>query len=442
MQLSLSPAPALPPGVATSPRRPVASVVRALGLAFQPLGAILFLVLWCVAEAGRYHTTGDIAALVVYSACIAVSRIFPTTALAMIGATLLAQLLGVLPLPDSTTWPVYFAVPLSVFSIALFARSPRQWLALALGIPLTIAVTVLMVVPFPGQPYRWTSWTGQGSTPEAMFNSFLLLTLVGLAVYGGCWALGLAFRLKATELRSAFLLRSTAADLGVAEVELQMVRERDQIARDVHDVLAHSLAVVIAQADGARFIGDAKPGAVDTALRAISDSARSALVDVRTLIEGLREKEGLEPQPALVDLAPLIDRVAAAGLRITTLTFGQPRPMTPAQELAVYRIVQECLTNALKHGGTKTSTRISFDWRGPGLALTVGSHGDTAPATDTPDTSPGAVVPVDAAGHGIRGMKDRARLAGGWLTAGRSSETGDDFLVTVFIPAGPGEMRE
>jgi signal transduction histidine kinase len=194
----------------------------------------------------------------------------------------------------------------------------------------------------------------------------------------------------------------------------------------VHDVLAHSLAVVIAQADGARFIRDTKPAQTeqrtDDALVAISDAARAALIDVRTLVEGLREDQGEQPQPGLDEIPVLLAQLSRAGMTIDARHFGDAKAMTPAQQLAVYRIVQESLTNALRHGDRAAATRLSFDWRGPGLALSV--------------TSVGAATEASAPhGNGIRGMKDRARLAGGWLTAGASDIDGE-FVVTLFVPTG------
>lgn len=253
-----------------------------------------------------------------------------------------------------------------------------------------------------------------------------MIALVGLGLYVGAWAIGYGLRVSMRELRAVLVLRTTAAQLDDVEVELTVTRERDRIARDVHDVLAHSLAVVVAQADGARFASVAKPEMADAALRSIADAARSALVDVRTLIEGLREEPGDQPQPGLADIPPLLAQISSAGMRADASHFGAAQVMTPAQQLAVFRIIQESLTNGLRHAGNNATTRVSFDWRGPGLALTVTSIGDGRP-----------VVPGLATGHGIRGMKDRARLVGGgWLTAGESDDP-PGFIVTAYIPTAP-----
>jgi signal transduction histidine kinase len=227
------------------------------------------------------------------------------------------------------------------------------------------------------------------------------------------------------ELRALLLLRTTTAQLDGIASELAVTQERDRIARDVHDVLAHSLAVVVAQADGARFASAARPEITDAAFRAIADAARSALVDVRTLIEGMRDEPGDHPQPGLADIPTLVSQMSGAGMRTDAQHFGEAKPMTPSQQLAVFRIIQESLTNGLRHAGRHAATRLSFDWRGPGLALTVSSSGDGR-----------ADLPVPTGGHGIRGMKDRARLVGGWLTAGESDDP-PGFIVTAYIPTAP-----
>ena len=341
----------------------------------------------------------------------------------MVAATVLLQLLAVLPSPESTTWPVYFAVGIVAFVVALEGDSRARRLALILAAPLAVAIAFLMAVPTPSQPYGWASWTGGGYGRRPNVMAFVTIASVGTGLYVGAWALGFALRVNVLEAHARALLQKTSAQLDVAEVELVVTRERDHMAREVHDVLAHSLAVVLAQADGARFLSESKPERADAAFRAIADAARAALIDVRTLVEGMREDQGDQPQPRISDIEPLLAQMAGAGMLVERQTLGEAKMLTPAQQLAVFRIVQESLTNALRHAGRSSATRLSFDWRGPGLVVTIVSEGTTP-------TDGEAGGPLGA-GHGVRGMKDRARLAGGWLTA---EPDGDDFLVTAFLP--------
>jgi signal transduction histidine kinase len=388
----------------------------------EPAVGTGFFVLWAVAEVGRYqqYWLAGAITLLALSLAIALSRISPLVSFALIASVLLLQIIRLLPPPGPTSWPIYL-IMLTVVSIAAFHASKRTTrIVLALGLPFALAFGYLMRLS--------DSWWGVDRL-GGYTDAFLPVSVVALVLYVGAWALGFGLRSSISELRSQLLLRTTAAQLDATEVELRITRERDRIAREVHDVLAHSLAVVIAQADGARFIGQKKPERADDAFHAISDAARSALIDVRTLVEGLREDQGDQPQPGLVDLPPLLDQLRGAGMTIESQHFGAAKTMTPAQQLTVFRVVQESLTNALRHGGRTPTARVSFDWRGPGLAVGITSVG----------AEPNTEAAVD--GHGIRGMKDRARLAGGWLTAG-ASDTDNDFVVTLFVPTGSERPAE
>jgi signal transduction histidine kinase len=415
------------------------SIPTALRALLEPAIAAVFLTLWIVAEAGRIQGPLGLAMMVLVAIAIAVGRIWPLVSLCLVGLLLVLQLTTVLPPPESTTWPVYFGLMIVSFLVARNGSGRLPGAALALGVPIAAVVAFLIVIPSWVSPWGWASWTGRVGNTLELIGTYVVAAIVAFFLYAGAWAAGYAVRLYLVQQRSRILLSQASADLGRAETELTIVKERDRIAREVHDVLAHSLSVVIAQADGARFISAAKPEATRVALEAISDAARSSLIDVRTFIEGLREEPGDEPQPNLTDLDALVARVSAAGLAVEVQDFGAAKPMTPAQQLALYRIVQECLTNALRHAGRTTPTRISFDWRGPGLALTVSSP--CGPAHRSP--SDATMLPVT--GHGIRGMKDRARLAGGWLTAGAPVGTDAvadaEFLVTVFLPTGSDALE-
>ena len=186
--------------------------------------------------------------------------------------------------------------------------------------------------------------------------------------------------------------------------------------------MAHSLSVILAQADGARFLADERPEAVPASLATIAETARTSLTEVRVLIETLVSDPQGHSTPALADLEELVQRLRDAGLRVELERFGEVDGLTAAQELAAYRIVQEGLTNALKHGGRGAAARVVLDARAPGLALTVSSTGRAA-------------VAAQPGGRGLHGMRERARLAGGWLEAGEDDAPGG-YLVTGYIPAG------
>ncbi|MCS5718059.1 histidine kinase [Herbiconiux sp. CPCC 205763] len=398
-------------------------------LTVEPAIAVVFLVLWIVAEVGRAHPAGFWVALALYAVAIGISRALPAVALGIIVGVPLLQVAGVLSPPESTTWPTYEAAVVVAFVVGLTATARIRWAAIGAIVVQAVLVGVAMV-------YRgdWLSWigargTGVGVSEPDPSAAALSLVLTGAVLGLVAWTAGFALHVNARRRLDQELIAQAEAELAVADVELRGVKERSEIAQEVHDVLAHSLAVVIAVADGSRFLRNARPETsgehTDAALREIADTARSALTDLRGLLEALHD-DSSRPQPALSDLSSLVARVTAAGMRVSIDHFGDPRPLTTAQELSVYRIVQESLTNALKHGGGHPVAAVSFAWQGEGLALTVVSD---------PGGDAGAVpVPTDAAPRtfGIQGMKDRAHLAGGWLTADRDDDGA--FIVTAFIP--------
>ncbi|MGD8166036.1 sensor histidine kinase [Herbiconiux sp. P16] len=406
-------------------------------LAVEPAIAAVFLVLWVVAEAGRTHPVGFWVALALSALAIGISRVLPAVALGIIVGVPLLQVVGVLSPPESTTWPTYEAAVVVAFVVGLTATARIRWVAIGAIVVQAVLVGVAMV-------YRgdWLSWigargTGVGVTSEPDPSAAALALVLAGAVLGlVAWTAGFALHVNARRRLDQELIAQAEAELAVADVELRSVKERSEIAQEVHDVLAHSLAVVIAVADGSRFLRNARPETegerTDAALREIADTARSALTDLRGLLEALHD-DSRRPQPALSDLSALVARVTAAGMRVSIEHFGDPRPLTPAQELSVYRIVQESLTNALKHGGDHPVAAVSFAWQGEGLAVTVVS--DRAGGAGT-DPLPAAGVSPGPRTFGIQGMKDRAHLAGGWLTAERDDDGA--FIVTAFIPTRVG----
>lgn len=252
-----------------------------------------------------------------------------------------------------------------------------------------------------------------------LFGLFYLSLLELLL--GSPWVAGTLIR---TRILARERLAAQQAALGEAEAAEQDViveQERNRIARDMHDVVAHSLAVVIAQADGARYAKENDPEAVDSALTAISSTARDALADVRLLLGQLRHPQTEGPQPALADLSRLLDQLRSSGLTISFTTKGTPLQLGTGQQLAVYRIVQEALTNALRHGDVSREVLVRLEWGSDELKLTITSGVQASPAT--------AELRM---GHGLTGMKERAALVGGTLVTKVNDKS---FVVTAHVPA-------
>lgn len=259
----------------------------------------------------------------------------------------------------------------------------------------------------------------------ALVGRYLLFVFFYLALLllllASPWVAGTLIRTRMLARERLVAQQSAQLDAEEAERDVIVEQERNRIARDMHDVVAHSLAVVIAQADGARYAQETDPGAIDGALSAISATARDALADVRLLLGQLRHPQTEGPQPALADLTRLLDQLRASGLTISFTTKGTPLQLGTGQQLAVYRIVQEALTNALRHGDAKQEVVVRFQWGADELKMTVTSALVAAPAT--------AELRL---GHGLAGMKERAALVGGSLTT-----RVDDlhFIVVAHIPA-------
>lgn len=190
--------------------------------------------------------------------------------------------------------------------------------------------------------------------------------------------------------------------------------ERLRVAREVHDVVGHGLAAIKMQANIALHVLDRDPGHAESALTAIANTSTAALDDLRATLAVVR---GREPTPGLDRVGELCDRMAESGVAVELTTSGEPRPVPAAVDFAAYRVVQESLTNVLKHAHTRTAT-VHIGYQPAALAITVGNPAPAAPAA-----IPG--------GLGIPGMRERVTALGGTFTAGHG---GDRFTVTAVLP--------
>ncbi|HZR50229.1 MAG TPA: histidine kinase [Streptosporangiaceae bacterium] len=202
------------------------------------------------------------------------------------------------------------------------------------------------------------------------------------------------------------------------QAQLAAAAERTRIAREVHDIVAHNIAVMIALAEGAAYTASTSTGQAVSLMGQVSETGRSALTDMRRLLGVLREPDQLErtPQPTLDDIEDLLATIRAAGLPVRLTVTGQPFPLPAAAQLALYRLIQEALTNTLKHapGAAGAQVRVAYLPGEVGLEITdTGRPGTVAPpSTDR------------SAGHGIAGMRERAAVFGGQVTAGPRSGGG------------------
>ncbi|MCS6547018.1 histidine kinase [Curtobacterium flaccumfaciens pv. flaccumfaciens] len=273
---------------------------------------------------------------------------------------------------------------------------------------------------------RLTYETTSTSVPESLqvTLSFFAVVLLLLLLP---WLAGLVVRTRrsASMSREAQLLAER--DAARADRAVAVEQERVRIARDMHDIVAHSLAVVIAQSDGARYALKADPAVADQALSTISATARRALGDVRELLGALRHEQGTAPTPEIDDIDRLVDEMRQLGLDVRVEREGDPTGLPTTTQLAVYRIVQESLTNAYKHGEPGSPVRAALTYRPDTVEIAVVNR-----RADDGVRGPGT-------GHGLVGMRERAVMTGGTMTAGAR---GDDFAVAVRMPTVPasGQM--
>lgn len=394
------------------------------------VAAVLFFSLWCVAEAGRmggsWLTWPGNWPLSLMTLAIATASWKPLVSLGFTGALLAGQLSHALPPMASNHWAIYLGSFVALGFISWTSPPRLRYMAAGLNVLAAAVMAFLML--------SWRYGDGVGWFPPAYAGDRWMLQDYGwqlfallLLIAGACAAVGLVLALH-QERSSLFRARELAqSSLKEAEIDLIVEQERTRIARDLHDVLAHSLAVIAAQADGTRYLSKDQPKAVLNALDTIARSARSALVDAQRVIEGVRDDGMATPQPRLSDIPALIEGMQRGSLKIHRSESGTPVELSTGQQVAVFRIVQECLTNALKHGGRGTDVRLHFDWSGPGLTVHVASASVPAAEEDAADPATARV------GRGLPGMRERAHLAGGWLTAGPD---GEHFRVTVFVPFG------
>lgn len=301
------------------------------------------------------------------------------------------------------------AVLLMVYALAAYAPRWAAQAGLAIG--------------FAGAALAATRYFGYGD------DLFVFLANTGAIAVSvvTAWALG---NLRRARLEKVVALEERAQLLELErdqEMRLAATTERARIARELHDVVAHSLSVVIAQADGGRYAGKTDPGAATGALEAIAATGRQALTDMRSLLGVLREGGGEEyaPQPDVAAIPALVEDVRGSGLDVDLIVEGEPQPMPAGPQLAAYRIVQESLTNVLKHAGPASRAWVRLQWRPDGLELSVLDDGRGASA---------AMVSSDGDGQGLRGMQERARLHRGRLEAG--PRHGGGFGVHAALPYG------
>ncbi|MFD4181016.1 sensor histidine kinase [Rhodococcus sp. NPDC058514] len=303
-------------------------------------------------------------------------------------------------------------VPIALYALAAYGPRWASGWGLASAI---VGVTVAGFRYFGGEQSTWQA--------HAFLIAFLIVYVAAV------WAFGDLRRVRNQEVEG-LTERARLLELERAqEAEIAAINERTRIAREMHDIVAHSLTVVIAQADGGRYSAKSDPEAAISALETISQTGRQALTDMRALLSVLREDRPREysSTPGVSDIDSLIEEVGRGGLEVQHTAEGARRALSTGAELTAYRIVQESLTNVLKHAGPAARVQVTERWTDDVLELTVVDDGRGAA---------GALIEPTAGGQGVLGMRERAELYGGSFEAGPS--VGGGYRVHTALPYSRG----
>jgi signal transduction histidine kinase len=397
-----------------------------------------------VTAVGTSDVTGPwriilIAGLVVLHTTVLGRRRWPITTFAVASATMLVLAIApdlggasaaeagspfsALLLPSGL---VYFVL---LYTVSSMTTPPFPHIALAVGVVGGI-ITVTRLWNAGG----YVSSPGDGAAAWRLF-----ITAAVAAGLLAAWALG---RYRATRLawvaaleeRAARAERERLAAIEQArrdlehEAERAGAAERRRIAREMHDVVAHSLAVVVGQAEGGRMLVASEPARAPEVLSTIAEQGRLALTEMRSLLGVLREDDDASrtPQPGLEELDRVVDDVRRTGTAVELVVHGEPILLPPTADLAAYRVVQESLTNIVKHAPSGSRARVALDWSPRGLRIRVEDDGAGAQAPDAEGPR----------GRGLLGMRERLALVGGRLErAGPEPSGHGGFVVEALIPA-------
>ncbi|NLT25525.1 MAG: two-component sensor histidine kinase [Microbacteriaceae bacterium] len=376
----------------------------AIGAAIAGLAVVLVVGLGGAFAEPTARTAASVLLAGLHFATLALRRASPI-AFALLNAVLAGIGYPMLAGPDLIALVL---VLVGVYSVAAFA--PKRWHALGLlSLPFAVALLLIDIVVL----------ADGAADPIAL----AIVVAAIAAVYLAAWALGYArrghFETQAQERERLRLLERDAHRLA----ELAVADERTRISREMHDIIAHSLASIITLAEGGRMAASRDPELGTRLFERIGDAGRDALDDVKRLLRNVEEGQGDAPAHGVDELPDLVGTAALGGLPIVLAIDGRPRPLPTGLSLAVYRVAQESITNVLKHApGARTEVRLRWPHSGeepPRLELEI--------ENELPDgAAPGA-----GTGRGLTGMRERVELFDGELGANR---TGGRFHVRAALP--------
>ncbi|MFI8517859.1 sensor histidine kinase [Streptomyces sp. NPDC085481] len=371
-----------------------------------------FSLLWVSSDPTGGSPLGHVLVAALFSLVIALRRRMPQKMLLLAVGLGLAQLaFGLVPFMAD------FAMLVIIYTVAAH-DGPRWASRLALVGGLSAASLSQL---------RWPQV--DVSSPARVFFTVIMTVPFALA-----WVLGDSLRTRRAYFAQLEERASRLEKEREAQAKVAVAAERARIARELHDVVAHNVSVMVVQADGAAYVMDSSPDTAKQALETISSTGRQALAEMRRLLGILRTGEHQEageyvPQPDVEQIEDLVEQVRGAGLAVDFKIEGTPRPLPSGVELTAYRIVQEALTNTRKHGGPDVGASVRLVYFDDGLGLLVEDDGRGAPQEMYEDGG------ADGRGHGMIGMRERVGMVGGTLDAG--PRPGGGFRISALLPLKP-----
>ncbi|MFF2327182.1 MULTISPECIES: sensor histidine kinase [unclassified Streptomyces] len=352
----------------------------------------------------------------------------------------------------SLRWPVVVLAVVGCSALVWRRRHPFVVLAVAVACGVAFQIVGIRESPLVISPVLVSIYTVAALTDRRatwMAGSFSAVVLVGAAVMCDphswlapdnaamlAWtalpaAVGDGVRSRRAYIAAVEERAEHAERTREQEAQQRVAAERVRIARELHDIVAHHIALINAQAGVAVHLVERRPERILAALEDIRDTSRSALDELRVTVGLLRQSGDpvapRDPMPGLARVPALLTSFERAGLTVTHTGRGTAQPLPPTVDLAAYRIVQEALTNVRKHAGADHA-RLCLHYGDERLTITVEDDGRTGEDHTHPGT-----------GHGLIGMRERAAAVGGWLYAGARPEGG--FTVTAELPLRPGLVR-
>lgn len=363
-------------------------------------------------------TPDSLVIVVALATAVGLCRAVPAASLA------LAWLVAAVQVYNNTyVLTVELALAVVAFGCARWGSTLVVWLS-GISIPLGAVIAVRWLDP--DLLLRLTERAGLDTLADAAYRGGdwrLTIGVMLLAILMAPWLLGLALRFSTRADQSRASQQAAEAERDQAEQIARLREEQAQLARDVHDVVGHSLAVILAQAESAQYLDEVDTQGLKRTMANIATAARTSLDDVRQV---LSSTSGAAVAPARhADLDSLIEGVRASGHEVVATEVGMPHPLPPELEVVAFRVLQEMLTNAIKHGRRDQPVRVERHWEGD---LRIEVENTVQHATE--ETQPIQAVP---GGQGLDGMRGRLEAVGGRLDVRRRVEP-PTFTATAWVP--------